>query len=304
MLYEMTHYPCAVVLQRKVYIGGGYAVNDSDACTVQVYDVERDEWSRLPRHQYMQFGMTILESHLTLVGGRDASTRKETNELAVFDTTSQEWTYPHPPMPTPRYRPAVSTYTIWLLVVGGCCGRNLATVELLNTSTKQWLTASPLPMLFSHMTSSTLQDYFYLVTNHKQVLCVSLPDIVSQTVNQSATSKSPALWWRLPDTLLKCSAAIVVCGSLLTVGGRYDYTKSTDIHLYLPESEQWTKVGDLPNVRGYCSCVVLPNGELLIAGGEDSLKLTSRVDVGSFLHEHTNNRELRLILVSCGVDQH
>ena len=45
--------------------------------------------------------------------------------------------YPYPPMPTPREQPAVSTYDIWLVVAGGSRdGCPLATVELLNTSTK------------------------------------------------------------------------------------------------------------------------------------------------------------------------
>ena len=286
MLYEMTHYPCAVILQRKVYIGGGYAVNDSDACTVQVYDVERDEWSRLPRHQYMQFGMTILESHLTLVGGRDPLARKATNQLAVFDTMSHNWTYPYPPMPTPRRNPAISTYDMWLLVAGGDDRESLATVELLNISTKQWLAVSPLPTPCSYMTSAVLQEDWYVVMQSKEVFRVSLPDIVSQTVDQSTASKSATLWHRLPDTPLENSTAIAVRGSLLTVGGYDDGRRIADIHLYQPESKKWTKVGELPNARHFCSCVVLPNGELLVAGGSDNSggRLTTRVDVASVLN--------------------
>ena len=115
MVYGMTWYPCAVVLQTKVYIGGGGAGNDSDGCAVQVYDLESDEWSHLPRYQYTKFSMTIIDSRLTLVGGRDPLTGEATvvglidrlfyslnatNQLAVFDTTSQDWTYPYPPMVT------------------------------------------------------------------------------------------------------------------------------------------------------------------------------------------------------------
>ena len=87
----------------------------------------------------------------------------------------------------------------------------------------------------------------------------------------------------LPDTLLENSATIAVQGSLLTVGG-HDNSIRTDIHLYQPESEQWIKVGDLPSARHYCSCVVLPSGELLVAGGEESYARTSRVDVASVLN--------------------
>ena len=105
---------------------------------------------------------------------------------------------------------------------------------------------------------------------------VSLPDIVSQTVDHSITSNSLAPWCRLPNAPLKNSAAITFDESLLTVGGSqpskkgsYD-TSCTEIYRYQPESQQWTKVGDLPNARHCCSCVVLPDSKLLVAGGKRS----------------------------------
>ena len=286
MVYTMTHYPRTVTLQRKVYIGGGEAYDESDERTVAVYDMKSNEWSRLPEYQYKWFGMTVMNSSLTLVGGYD---RKVTNQLAVFDPMTRDWTYPYPQMTTPRFRPAVSTYNVWLLVAGGYDyndgGRDLATVELLNTSTNQWLTTSPLPTPYSCMTSAILREDWYLVTYSKQVFRVSLPDIVSQTVDQSTASKSPTLWCRLPETPLKCSAAIALRESLLVVGGGHDtHTPSTDIHLYQPESKKWTKVGDLLTARHYCSCILLSDGELLVAGGKESSgKRSSRVDVASVL---------------------
>ena len=123
-----------------------------------------------------------------------------------------------------------------------------------------------------------------VIGQHKLTVCVALPDIVSHTVDQSTASKSPALWCRLPDTPLSCSTAISLRGYLLVVGGSHDNCTRTDIHLYQPESEQWTKVGDLPNAREYCSCVVLPSCELLVAGGrESSVRWSTRVDVASVL---------------------
>ena len=281
----MTYYPHCVVLERRVYVGGGVTDYVDDAHIVFKYDPDTDNWSRLPRYQYKWFAISIINSHLTLVGGCD-DRRKPTNQLAVYEPSSQHWTYPYHPMPTPRYRPAVVMYDIWLLVAGGGAGyRALATVELLNTSTNLWLAASSLPTPCSDLTSATINNLGYFVTASKQVYRVSLPDIVSQTVDQSTASKSPALWRRLPDTPLSCSTAISLRGYLIAVGGRHDNRTRTDIHLYQPESEQWTKVGDLPNARWYCSCVVLPSGELLVAGGYDESSVpTSRVDVASVLN--------------------
>ena len=287
MEYGMTSYPHCVVLERRVYVGGGATAWGDDAHIVFKYDPDTDNWSRLPRYQYRRFAISIINSHLTLVGGGDDGLNP-TNQLAVYEPSSQHWTYPYHPMPTPRYWPAVVMYDIWLLVAGGrdAGGRDLATVELLNTSTNQWLAASSLPTPCSYMTSATVNNLGYFVTDRKQVFRVSLPDIVSQTVDQSTASKSPTLWRRLPDTPLERSTAISLRGYLIAVGGYHDNRTRTDIHLYQPESEQWTKVGDLPNVRFYCSCVELPSGELLVAGGGDksSVRLTRRVDVASVLN--------------------
>ena len=288
MEYGMSWYPHCVVLERSVYVGGGYTgYDDDDEYYIQEYNMKTQNWNRLTRYEYRYFAMTVINHHLTLVGGWRVGVGglEVTNQLAVYEPSSQHWTYPYNPIPTPRYDSAVLMYDIWLLVAGGCAGyTDLATVELFNTSTNQWLATSSLPTPCRLLTSAIVDNYGYLVTDSKQVFRVSLPDIVSQTVNQS-TSKSPALWCRLPDTPLRCSTAISLRGYLLAVGGSHDNCTRTDIHLYQPESEQWTKVGDLPNVREYCSCVVLPSGELLVAGGrESSVGWSSRVDVASVLN--------------------
>ena len=284
MEYGMT-VPHCVVLERSVYVGGG-GTGGGDEYYIQVFNMKTNNWSRLPRYWYKYFAMTVINHHLTLVGGRGVVSWEVTNQLAVYEPSSQHWTYPYHPMPTPRDSPAVLMYDIWLLVAGGRGAgyTDLATVELFNTSTNQWLAASSLPTPCSLLTSAIVDNYGYLVMKSKQVFRVSLPDIVSQTVNQS-TSKLPALWCRLPDTPLKNSTAISLRGYLLVVGGSHDNLTRTDIHLYQPESEQWTKVGDLPNARQYCSCVVLPSGELLVAGGrESSVEFSSRVDVASVVN--------------------
>ena len=51
-------------------MGGGLAGNDRDACTVMMYDTESDEWSCLPKYRYKRFAMTVINSRLTVIGGR------------------------------------------------------------------------------------------------------------------------------------------------------------------------------------------------------------------------------------------
>ena len=279
----MTYYPQTALLQKNIYVGGGNASNLSDNSTIQVYNIDKGKWYRLPlRYSCRWFAMTVINSYLTLVGGYDPSTRKVTNKLAVYDPLSKAWTYPYHPMLTARWGSAVVTYDIWLLVAGGfdAAWTNLVTVELLNVSTNQWMSTSPLPRPCGYMSSTVDLDYWYLITACKQVFSVFLPNLVSQTDCKYTNSK---LWCRLPDTQLENSAAIAFRGSLLAVGGRQDNgTSSTAIHTYQSESEKWTRVGDLPAPRTYCSCIALQSGEMLVVGGE-SYSLSSRVDVATVL---------------------
>lgn len=286
MTHGMTYYPYSAVLQRMVYVGGGNADKGIDACTVLKYDIDNDIWSSLPRYQCKWFAMTIIDCHLTVVGGDEIDTKCATKRVAAFDPMSQEWTNPYPPMPTPRSHPVVLTYDMWLLVAGGRDGwTNLDTVELLNMTTNQWLSASPLPIQCSLMTSTVLQHNWYLITYQKEVLCASLSDIVSQTVSQSVANNPSTPWCHLPHIPLNKSTAVAFQGSLLVVGGDYDSnsTPSTAIYLYQPESGKWIKVGELPTPRTYCSCIPLSSGELMVVGGHENSERSRRVDVAAVL---------------------
>ena len=274
-MLEKLENPTSVTVDTVVYMTRGYH-------DIHRYDPQTRQWTKLPEYLYWAFTMTEVNHQLTLVGGRVRSTRpaKATDAVAVYSTLApQGWTRPYPPMNTPRAWPAVSTYHQHLVVAGGLDGSDLATVEILDTSTShgQWLsiTSMSLPVSCSQMLSAIIHDTLYLLGGSlgKQVLSVSLPALTH-------TDKPPAQWCTLPDTPLESSAAITVHGSLLAVGGRHSFRQpSSAIHVYDQKKNMWTKVGDLPTARSSCACCLLPSGEILIAGGEDHNGSTKRMDM-------------------------
>ena len=275
-------YPHCVMVEEKLYIGGGDTYSYDAQHTVWQY--ESDQWVELEHYQCWWFAMAAMKKKLTLVGGLDTSTLRVTNEIAVWERkgVSHQWTHPYPPMPTPRESPAVATHNQWLVVAGGSAGypyRNvLAAVDLLNTDTRQWLSTTPLPVKCGHVTTAIVQDELYLVGGSlTTTLVVSLPDLVSTDSANSAKS-----WRTLHAPPLERSAAITLHGALLAVGGCHGNDRSTAIHVYQPATNNWKQVGELPTARSECACTLLPSGELLVAGGYDSNgKLTIRVDVAA-----------------------
>ena len=132
-----------------------------------------------------------------------------------------------------------------------------------------------LPVSCIDLLSATVNDTLYLLggTLGKQVLSVSLLALTQ-------TDKPPTQWRILPDTPLEYFTPIAVHGSLLAVGGSHDEQSSSAIHVYDQEKNTWNKVGDLPTEREGCACCLLPNGEILVAGGGDQNgQCTERMDI-------------------------
>ena len=266
--------PQSVTVDTVVYI----AERDWPSGVIIRYDLHSQQWMEPLQYQYLYCGMTTVSSQLVMVGGKDVSTVKTTNRVAVYSPSQRSWSQPYPPLKTPRRLPAVSTYHQHLVVAGGRddSKTDLATVEILNTSVShcQWLSAIGLPVSCRRMSATITHGALYLLGGSldKKVLSVSLSALTE-------TDKPPAQWCTLPDAPLGYSTAIAVHGSLLAVGGSHGGQRSSAIHVYDQEKNVWNKVGDLPTKRQDCACCLLPSGEIVVAGGQDRNGWTSRMDV-------------------------
>ena len=99
-----------------------------------------------------------------------------------------------------------------------------------------------------------------------KVYSVSLPALVSQ-LNSDSSAKDTQTWKELPQLPVTQAAPLSISGSLLAVGGDKEGKPVSALHLYQPDAGQWVKVGDLPSPRCHCTCVMISEKELLVAGG-------------------------------------
>ena len=292
MRFGMSQHIQAVMVGGNIYVGGGFNVVSGQ--TVMVYTLHAGSWGTLPPYESEWFGMAAVNNQLVLVGGGYSLTNKKTNELGVWNEELQTWTHPFPVLPTPRSLVSAISYYNWLIVAGGDDDDDdddddpyTMKVEILDTSSRQWYEAAPLPLRSGQMSSAINGNMWYLSRGfsqkaNKHVFSVCLDELISQAVSQSdgATSPStPSPWQTLSDTPQTTSTVLVLNGALLAVGG----WESSAIHLYQPSNSSWVNVGNLPTKRSQCACLVLPSGEIFVTGGHGLP--CRRVDIATIVNK-------------------
>lgn len=290
--------PSSVLIGEKVYVGGGFVPN-INKCTVVVYDLSSGKWDKLPRlYKAVYFGMADIRNRLVLIGGKDGQTKKHISELNAWNEITCQWEEIQAPMPTPRCGMSVCTHGKWVVVAGGWRegGEYVNTVEILDTTANHWYAAIPLPHACSYMTSATDGKNWYLLGGFirkevtRSVFSVSFPQLIAKAISQCPSSQEQPnayeVWQCLPNIPLNRSAALMLGGSLLAVGGFDERTKtrSSAIYLYQQDRRDWVNVGDIPSCRIRCSCVSLTKGEFLLVGGYD-YDIMNQVDKGTVAYQ-------------------
>ena len=262
----------AVVLENKVYIGGG-CMSPEPSSILLVYDFAKDLWDKLdtPTQWY---ALTSYNSQLVLVGGMDPNTGIATNQLWVLDE-QHNWTQPLPPMTKERYQASAVNVGDYLIVAGGQGGSHVGPLNEVEVyDGHQWRKAKSLPRPRSWMKSALHEGKWYLdggaqAEEDRKIYYTSLESLIATM--HSEGGEQPSVWKELPGSPLLWSTPVVFNNQLISVAG---YPYSSAIHAYFPSKMSWVHVGDLP-VACYSTCaLVLPTGELLVIGGDSEYGLS------------------------------
>lgn len=266
--------------------------NPSWSTYVYAYDLSSEQWSRLPDCPRDDFSLVIVKEKLTAIGGSTQRlSRKPTCSNTLLSLTEDEkgrkWAEHFPPMPTRRYRTAAVCSGSSLIVAGGeLGGKNIDTVEVMDTEILQWSTATSLLHPMACAVATVCGDKLYLmggydVEGKKSRLAVTCrldallqsckPE--SQTEQQSQTeapsdSETGVVWQRIADVPLYWSTCVTLRGQLLAVGGENTADKKTkDIHAYELATDSWEVVSEMLAARDSALVAVLPGERLLVVGG-------------------------------------
>ena len=257
--------------------------NSHNVYSYQIVSGE-EQWSRLPDNPYETFSLAVIDGLLTSVGGFKLGSGQTNTLLSLTGAgKKRQWSEVFPPMPTARSRTAaVSTGQILVVAGGYCYNACLDTVEVLNVTTKQWITACPLQQKLDFLTGVTCGDQLYLAGGcpnifqpSKSVLTCSLSDLLfsSQSLRAGlqhtlSLDDKTGVWKEVCSLPVTHTTLATLGGHLLAIGGNYDRQNVTaDVRRYDPRTDSWNVVNQMKNKRNRCLAAVLPGDRLIVVGG-------------------------------------
>ena len=293
--------PCKMCGEVSVVDGSMAYFRPGGSKSVFAYSSTNNKWSELPKCPNSDFSLAMVNSLLTAIGGK-ISNYEVTNSL--LSLTDNKWTKQFPPMPTKCWLTAVVCSGKSLVVAGGVGeGRKkLSTVEVMDTKTLQWSTASSLPHPLYTASATLCGDQVYMLGGFdqndkpsKSVYTCSLAALLQSCQPQSLVARlmilsiasRPKVWHQLADTPVILSTCASLHGRLLAVGGKgSDGKETTAIHMYNTTTNSWEVISHMTTPRYRCSVVVLPHNELMVVGGhtlDSDLTGTDTVQIASIV---------------------
>lgn len=254
--------------------------NSESSNSVHSYDSDTKEWHRLPDTPHTNFTLVIAQCKLTMVGGRVTNSL-----LSLMGEKDRKWLPHFPAMPTKRWNTAVVCSGNYLIVAGGKnSNTSLATVEVLDTGTRQWFIASSLIHPFTSATISICGERVYMLGGIDQsaawthsVLTCTLPELLQSCQPQLLAEKLPTaspnqstIWRHAADAPHRYSSCATICGQLVAVGGLDKYFKiTTTIAVYNERTDSWEVMGHMSIARRLALVAIL-TGKMMVVGGYES----------------------------------
>ena len=271
--------PCEMATLSSCVVDGNMAYfHECDSNDVYSYDSEKQMWSSLPQSPHSYCSLAVVSGLLSTIGGELGA--KVTNQLLSL-TGEGKWVEHFPPMPTKRDGTAAVCSGKSLVVAGGSGvdHKLLHTVEVMNSETLQWSTASSLLYPLYNASATICQDHIYLLgqdrsNERRSVLACYMTDLLQSCRPQSLGPRLETLtlqevWHRVTDLPVCSSSFTTLCGQLLAVGG-CDYrfeNCTTAIHQYDPATNSWEVISHMPTARYDTLVAVLPGNKLMVVGG-------------------------------------
>ena len=237
---------------------------------VYVYDINGNQWDKLPPPGQHKGRLVVINSKLTVIGGRDNTTRKRTNKVTTYSNSS--WNNIYPNMIKARNLPGAMIHLDYVIVAGGAIADDTFSddIELLNyKQSSHWVIARmklPEPMRLPSLTISDNLLYimgYSRATGRTSAAYKLSIDIITSPADQLTSN----YWTKLPLAPHYNTAIIPNTSPPVIVGGKIKGVTTTDIRVLDVPNNSWKKIASLTSPRACTAVVSINLDSILIIGG-------------------------------------
>ena len=231
--------------------------------SVYRYEWSTEKWDELSPCPYSNSALVIIDGALTAVGGWDGS--HFTNKLVTL--RQRRWVEELPPMKTACSHTAVVSTSDgeYVLVIGG--GSWTTTVELFQVRSRRWAELTHLPRPLFLPSATICGNHIHAIGRDGNGFSCSLQDLPSSDQPTMSQSRSRTISWSpLPPLPVTFSTAATLCGQLVIIGGKRDWSPPVkSIHQLV--DGQWVEIGSMSSDRWLCLVVSPSPDKMMIVGG-------------------------------------
>ena len=266
---------CTATLLRdgRVLVAGGvYALPSTLArSSAELYDPRTGTWAltgSMTTARASQTATLLRDGRVLVAGGFDSAGILAGAEL--YDPTTGRWMPTGSMMAARAYQTATLLPDGRVLVAGGpgASGATLASAELYDPTTGRWRTAGRMGAARASQTATLLPD--------GRVLVAGGVSGKANTVLASAELYDPRTgrWTRtggMSDARAGHTATLLRGGTVLVTGGQEDTSSGAALYsaeVYAPRTGAWIAVSQMTQARVKHTTTLLPDGRVLVAGGE------------------------------------
>ena len=229
------------------------------------YTMTEDKWEELPRCPYQNSGLVVIDSVLTAVGGHDGCSR--TNKLVTL--RQSRWVEEYPPMNTARSQHAVVSTSdgghMNVIAIGGAGGGWIDAVELFHTGRRSWSQLTSLPRPLTLPSATICGNQLHVIGDDGDGYSCSLQALLSSNQSIGSQSRTPT-WTPLPRLPVTSSTAATLCGQLVIIGGRRDWSTVNQL-----VDGQWVNIGSTSSGRHRCLVASPSPDKIVVVGGGGAL---------------------------------
>ena len=239
---------------------------------VYIYDINNNQWDRLPPPGQCQGILQLINSKLTVIGGFDDTTTKRTNKVTTYNNNS--WRNEYPNLLKARLWPGVLTHLDYVIVAGGKLDDNTYSddIELLNYQhSSHWVIARmKLPEAMRLPSLTIFDDTLYIVgyskaTGRSDAVFAMSVDIVTSSAAQLTQI---AHWTELPPAPHLCTFVISNSHPPMIIGGSdMQRVPTVDIQVLDVPNNSWKKIASLTTARSATAVVPINHDSILVIGG-------------------------------------